>query len=78
MERTFVCIQQQRGRHRQAGKALRRLLRAMLTGEGYEEAIESARKFDSAVGDVFSAVELLEVNSIRPMGNLRLELEAIP
>lgn len=78
MERTFVCIQQERGRHRQAGKALRRLLRAMLTGEGYEEALESARKFDSAVSDVFSAVELFEVNSIRTMGNLLLKLEAIP
>lgn len=78
MERTFACIQQERGRHRQAGKSLRRLLRSMLTGEGYEEAIESARKFDSAVGDVFSAVELLEVNSIRTVGNLLLDLEAIP
>jgi hypothetical protein len=68
IERTFVCIQQQRGRHRQVGKALRRLLRAILTGEGYEEALESAHKFDSAIGDVFSAVELLEVGRIRAIG----------
>lgn len=68
MEYTFVCIQQQRGRHRQVGKALRRLLRAILTGEGYEEALESARKFDSAIGDVFSAVELLEVDRISTIG----------
>lgn len=77
MERTFTCIRQERGRHRQAGKALRRLLRAIWTGEGYEDALESARKFDSEVGDVFSAVELLEVTGIRTIGNLLLELEAL-
>lgn len=78
MDRTFACIQKERGRHRQVGKALRGLLRAMLTGEGYEEALESARKFDSAVGDVFSAVELREVKGIRTMDKSLLELEAIP
>jgi len=78
MVRTYRCIQQHRGRQRQAGKALRALLRAILTGDGYEEALEGARKFDAAVGDVLSAVELLEVRSVRPIGNLLQELETQP
>lgn len=78
MTRTFRCIQQHRVRHRQVGKALRALLRAILTGNGYEDALEGARKFDAAVGDVLSAVELLEVRSVRPIGNLLQELGVQP
>ena len=73
--RTFRCIQHHRGQNRQAGKALRALLRAILTGDGYEEALEGARKFDAAVGDVLTAVELLEVRSVRSIGNPLQELE---
>jgi hypothetical protein len=77
MRRTFQCIQQHRGRHRLAGKALRALLRAILTGEGYEAALEGARKFDAAVGDVLVAVEAREVRQIRFVDHLLLEREAV-
>lgn len=76
MERTFTCIQQHRGRNRLAGRALRALLRAILTGEGYEAALEGARKFDAAVGDVLAAVELREVRQLQSVGNSLLEREA--
>ena len=75
LARTFRCIQHHRGQNRQAGIALHALLRAIRTGDGYEEALEGARKFDAAVGDVLTAVELLEVRSVRSIGNLLQELE---
>lgn len=77
MTRTFTCIQQHRGRHRLAGKALRALLRAILTGEGYEAALEGARKFDADVGDVLAAVEAREVRHVRSAEYLLRELEAL-
>jgi hypothetical protein len=61
---TFRCIQQHRGRHRAEGRILRGLLRAIVSGNGYDEALESARKIDANVGDVLAAVELLEVEAV--------------
>ncbi len=61
----FRFIQEERGRNRAAGRKLRELLRAIIRGDGYEEALESARALDTAIGDVLSAVELLQVRAVR-------------
>lgn len=60
----FRSIQKHRGRNRSAGRSLRELLRAIRTGNGYEQALEGARAIDAALVDVFAAVEVLEVQSI--------------
>lgn len=65
MERTFRCVQHQRGRNRAAGRALRALLRATVSGEGYEEALESARTIDPVLADTLAAVETREVESVQ-------------
>ncbi len=65
MKHTFNCIQRERGRNRAAGRALKKLLRAIRSGEGYEDAIETARSIDASVADALAAVELLEVKDIR-------------
>ncbi|WP_426336764.1 hypothetical protein ACN9MY_01775 [Pseudoduganella sp. R-31] len=64
MNSAFKAVQQTRGRNRALGRALRKFLRAVITGCGYEEALTSASNLDSAIGDVFAAVEVLEVNSV--------------
>lgn len=65
MRHTFDCIQRERGRNRAAGRALKKLLRAIRSGERYEDAIESARSIDASVGDALAAVELLEIKEVR-------------
>ncbi|GEM_PF-3211076 len=65
LKATFDAVQHVRGRNRVAGKALRRFLRAVVSGEGYDDALDGARKLDTALGDVFAAVEVLEVHSVR-------------
>lgn len=65
MQKVFACIQQERGRNRKIGRALTALLRAIASGSGYEEALESARRMDASLSDVLSAVELLEVVEVR-------------
>lgn len=65
MKHTFNCIQRERGRNRAAGRALKKLLRAIRSGDGYEDAIESARSIDASVADALAAVELLEVKDVR-------------
>ena len=62
---TFEAVQHERGRNRAAGKVLRRFLRAVVSGDDYDDALESARKLDTALGDVLGAVEVLEVQSVR-------------
>ncbi|MFM0068931.1 hypothetical protein [Paraburkholderia aspalathi] len=62
---TFEAVQHERGRNRAAGKVLRRFLRAVVSGDDYDAALESARKLDTALGDVLAAVEILEVHSVR-------------
>lgn len=64
MTHTFSCIRHSRGRSRAAGRELKALLRAICSGEGYEQALESARKFEAALGDVCEAVEILEVKAV--------------
>lgn len=58
---TFQAVQHARGRNRSCGRQLKRFLRAVVSGDGYDEALESARKLDTALGDVLAAVEVLEV-----------------
>jgi hypothetical protein len=64
MNSAFKAVQHERGRNRRLGRALRKFLRAVVTGSGYEDALASARSLDAAIGDVFAAVEVLEVSSV--------------
>lgn len=65
LEAAFRAVQRQRGRNRTAGRKLREFLRAVVSGNGYEEALTSARRLDTALADVLAAVEVLEIASIR-------------
>jgi hypothetical protein len=65
LDSAFKAVQHERGRNRQLGRTLRGFLRAAITGDGYEEALAGARKIDAGVADVFAAVEVLEVQSVR-------------
>ena len=67
LDAAFRSVQNERGRNRMTGKALRRFLRAVISGDDYEEALSSARKLDAAMADVFAAVEVLEVVSVRQL-----------
>jgi hypothetical protein len=64
LEAAFRAVQHQRGRNRTAGRKLREFLRAVVSGNGYEEALTSARKLDTALADVLAAVEVLEIASV--------------
>ena len=65
LESAFKAVQHERGRNRAMGRTLRRFLRAVVSGDGYEEALAGARSLDAAVADVFAAVEVLVVDSVR-------------
>ncbi|WP_162910188.1 hypothetical protein [Azohydromonas sediminis] len=65
LESAFRAVQHERGRNRAMGRTLRRFLRAVVSGDGYEEALAGARSLDAAVADVFAAVEVLVVDSVR-------------
>src|SRR5882672_1430317 len=62
--RTFQVIRKARGRNRLAGRKLRAFLRAVVSGDGFDDALESARGLDTALGDVLAAVEVLEVSTV--------------
>ncbi len=64
LDATFKAVQHERGRNRAAGRKLKNFLRAVISGDGYEEALTSARKLDAALHDVLAAVEVLEVASV--------------
>jgi hypothetical protein len=65
LDSAFKAVQHERGRNRKLGRTLRAFLRAAISGDGYEEALAGARTIDAAVADVFAAVEVLEVQSVR-------------
>lgn len=65
LKATFAAVQHDRGRSRASGRLLRRFLRAIVTGDGYDEALESVRQLDTALADVLAAVEVLEVKSLQ-------------
>lgn len=65
LDSAFRAIQRHRGRNRTAGRKLREFLRAVVSGDGYEEALTSARRLDTALADVLAAVEVLEIASVR-------------
>lgn len=62
---TFEAVQHHRGRNRACGRQLKKFLRAVVSGTGYDEALESARQLDTALADVLAAVEVLEVQGSR-------------
>lgn len=64
LESTFKAVQHARGRNRAAGKKLKAFLRAVVSGDDYEEALDSARKIDTGLGDVLAAVQVLEVAGV--------------
>jgi hypothetical protein len=64
-KQTFRSIQKARGRNRVSGRHLRGFLRAVVSGEGYDDALESARSLDAGLGDVLAAVEVLDVGNVR-------------
>lgn len=65
MLETFAHIKRHRGRQRVEGRYLKGLLRAILIGREYEEALESIRAFDARVADVMAAVDLWVVQGVR-------------
>lgn len=71
MQSTFEAVQHARGRNRSAGRALRKFLRAVVSGDGYDETLESARSIDTALADILAAVEVLEVVSTRTIQRSR-------
>lgn len=65
LDSAFKAVQHERGRNRKLGRTLRTFLRAAISGDGYEEALAGARTIAAGVADVFAAVEVLEVQSVR-------------
>jgi hypothetical protein len=65
LSQTFRSVQKARGRNRAAGRKLSAFLRAVVSGDGYDDALESARVVDSGLGDVLAAVEVLDVATVR-------------
>lgn len=65
LDSAFKAVQHERGRNRKLGRNLRAFLRAAISGDGYEEALAGARTIHAGVADVFAAVEVLEVQSVR-------------
>jgi hypothetical protein len=65
LKATFEAVRHVRGRNRGAGKVLRRFLRAVVSGEGYDDALAGARKLDAQWADVLAAVDVFEVDSVR-------------
>lgn len=65
LDSAFKAVQHERGRNRKLGRTLRMFLRAVISGDGYEDALAGARTIDAGIADVFAAVEVLEVNSVR-------------
>jgi len=71
MESAFKAVQHERGRNRKLGRTLRTFLRAVVSGDGYEEALAGARTIDTAIADVFAAVEVIEIDSVREIQRSR-------
>lgn len=65
LDSAFKAVQHERGRNRRLGRTLRTFLRSVISGDDYEAALASARTIDAGVEDVFAAVDVLEVQSIR-------------
>jgi hypothetical protein len=69
IRRTFKCVQQVRGRNRAAGRKLKAVLRALQAEAGYEDALDSVRRVDPDLADVYAAVDVVEVVSVRQIVN---------
>ena len=65
---TFKVIERERQRRRAAGKHLRALLRAIVGGEGYEQALTSARAVGSEVAEVLAAVKVCRIEKVAMTG----------
>jgi hypothetical protein len=62
-------VQQVRGRNRAAGRKLKAVLRALQAEAGYEDALDSVRRVDPDLADVYAAVDVVEVVSVRQIVN---------
>jgi hypothetical protein len=61
----FIRIRRERSLRRQVGRALHRLLRSIVSGEGYKEALRIAREISYEVYDILAAVEVATVREAR-------------
>lgn len=61
----FRCIQQLRGRNRKVGRKLRAVLRAVISHDGYEEALAGVRRVDPDLADAYAAVDIATVLDVR-------------
>jgi len=61
---TFRRIQMERNLRRQAGRALHQLLRSIVSGTGYKEALQFAREIGEEVYDVFAAVGVVTIREV--------------
>ena len=64
VERAFGAVNAERIRRRRAGRALRRFLKAVTLGDGYEAALAHARQLGSCSEDILGAIELLEIERV--------------
>lgn len=62
---TFRWIEQERKLRRRIGRALHQVLRCIVTGEGYLEALRIAREIGHEIYDVITAVEVETVRDVR-------------
>lgn len=62
---TFRWIQRERRLRRQTGRALHQLLRGIVTGEGYCEALRIAQEIGHEIYDIMTAVEVATVRDVR-------------
>ena len=63
---TFRWIQRERKLRRQVGRALHLILRGIVTGEGYREALRIAREIGHDIYNIMTAVEVATVRDVRP------------
>lgn len=69
---TFQAIQEERGRRRRAGISLHEWLRAIVSGDGHDQVMASARELGSEVAEVLAALD------VRYVLDVRVEDRALP
>jgi len=62
---TFKAIQEERGRRIKAGLALHEWLRAIVSGNGYDRAMASARELGGEVAEVLAALDVRHVREVK-------------
>lgn len=61
---TFRRIQKERDLRRRVGRALHRVLRSIVSGMGYSEALRVAREIGHEVYDILAAVEVVTIREV--------------